>query len=254
MARRPGILVIAVLALAGGCKKPSDKPLAGLHAAGAPVLRVTEKDKLPIAVGSHLRADEHIIATGPALLEYFGGGMRFLDSGDEFDVGDVDEAKLLGSNIPTRRWTEGVIQEVPPAQRLVAARYTNVAFTPPTADTELTTADYFKAFFTPNGMDKLTGGPRPDGPSKPLPAPPFRPKVPYIHAGHLGEGGLVVEVTDGFAVAETDDLATAVLLEDREIPMGRTVRLILPKGAEVTIHTGAGNELELEGPVDLRFR
>jgi hypothetical protein len=254
MARRPVSLVIAVLALAGGCEKPSDRPVAGLHAAGAPVLRVVGEDKRPIAVGAHLRPSDHIIATGPALIEYFGGGMRFLDSGDEFEVGDTDEAKLLGSNLPTRRWTEGIVQEVPPAQRLVAARYTHVEITPPKADSQLTTSDYFKAFFTPNGMDKLTSGPRPDGPSKPLPAPPFRPKVPYIHAGPLGEGGQTVEVTDGFAVAETDDLATAVLLEDREIPLGRTVRLIIPDDAEVTIHTGTDKDLELEGPMDLRLR
>ncbi|WP_224366547.1 hypothetical protein [Hyalangium versicolor] len=254
MARRPVLLVIAVLALAGGCKKPSDKPIAGLHAAGAPVLRVVGKDKRPIPVGSHLRADEHILATGPALLEFFGGGLRFLDNGDELDVGDADEAKLLGSNLPTRRWTEGIFQEIPPAQRLVAARYTNVEITPPKANTQLTTSDYFKAFFTPNGMEKLTSGPRPDGPSKPLPAPPFRPKVPYIHAGPLGDDGITVEVTDGFAVAETDDLTTAVLLEDRQIPLGRTVRLILPDDAEVMIHTAAGNALKIEGPMDLRLR
>ena len=254
MTRHPGILLSAVLALAAGCKEKSDKPIAGLHSAGAPVLRVVGKEKRPIAVGSHLRPGDHIIATGPALLEYFGGGMRFLDSGDDFEVGDVDEAKLLGSNLPTRRWAEAGILEVPPAQRLVAARYTRIDFTPPMASTELTTSDYFKAFFTPNGMDKLTGGPREEGPSKPLPPPPFRPKVPYIHAGPLGGEGLVAEVTDGFAVAETDDLATAVLLEDREIPLGRTVRLILPKGAEVTLHTAGGKELELEGPMDLHLK
>ncbi|MFL5345717.1 MAG: hypothetical protein ACJ8AT_13065 [Hyalangium sp.] len=254
MSRHPGIVLIAVLALAGGCKKPSDKPIAGLHAAGAPVLRVVGQDKRPIAVGSHLRSDDHIVATGPALLEYFGGGMRFLDRGDELDVGELDEAKLLGSNLPTRRWTEGVVQEVPPAQRLVAARYTNIQFTPPSAKTDLTTSDYFKAFFTPNGMDKLMSAPRPEGPAKPLPAPPFRPKVPYIHAGPLGDGGLVAEVKDGFAVAETDDLATAVLLEDREIPLGRTVRLIIPRGGEVKLHTAEGKELELEGPMDLHLR
>jgi hypothetical protein len=254
MSRHPGILLFAVLALAGGCKKPSDKPIAGLHAAGAPVLRVVGGEKRPLAVGSHLRSDDHIVATGPALLEYFGGGMRFLESGDEFDVGDLDEAKLHGSNFPTRRWTEGVIQEVPPSQRLVAARYTNIQFTPPSAKTDLTTSDYFKAFFTPNGMEKLTTTHRPDGPSKALPPPPFRPKVPYIHAGPLGEGGLVAEVTDGFAVAETDDLTTAVLLEDREIPLGRTVRLVIPKHGEVKLHTAEGQELELEGPMDLRLR
>jgi hypothetical protein len=254
MTRHPGVLWIAILALAGGCKKEPATPIAGLHAAGAPVLRVIGEEKRPILVGAHLLSDEHIIATGPALLEYFGGGMRFLDNGDELDVGEADEAKLLGPNIPTRRWVAGAIQQVPPSQRLVAARYTHIEKTPPMANTELTTADYFKAFFTPNGMEKLGSGPRADGPSKPLPAPPFRPKVPYIHAGPLGEGGLVANVEDGFAVAETDDLTTAVLLEDREIPLGNTVRLILPDGAELTLRTAEGKELELEGPMDLRLR
>jgi len=254
MPRYSAGLWIAVLILAGGCKKEPPRPIAGLLAAGAPVMRVVGEEKRPIAVGSQLRSDEHIIATGPALIEYFGGGMRFLDDGDELDVEEADEARLLGPNLPTRRWVDGAVQKVPPAQRLVAARYTNVAITPPRADTELTTSDYFKAFFTPNGMDKLTSGPRPDGPSKALPAPPFRPKVPYIHAGPLGEGGLVVTVEDGFAVAETDDLTTAVLLEDREIPLGHTVRLILPKDAELTLRFADGKVLELEGPMDFRLR
>ncbi|MBN1209436.1 MAG: hypothetical protein JXB05_31580 [Myxococcaceae bacterium] len=254
MARHPGVLVFAALCLVGGCKKPSDKPIAGLHAAGAPVLRVVGQDKRPIPVGSHLRANDQIIATGPALLEYFGGGMRFLENGDELEVGEVDEAKLLGSNIPSRRWVEGILQEVPPPQRIVAARYTNSQVTPPSADKDLTTSDYFKAFFTPNGMEKLTSKTRPEGPSKPLPAPPFRPKVPYIHAGPLGEGGIVAEVEDGFVVAETDDLTTAVLLEDRQIPLGRTVRLVIPDGAELVLRTPEGTELELEGPMDLRVQ
>jgi hypothetical protein len=248
------VLLIAVLALAGGCKKDPPVPVAGLHAAGAPVLRVVGEEKRPIAVGSHLRSDEHIIATGPALIEYFGGGMRFLDNGDEFEVGEADEARLLGPNVPTRRWSNNAVQDVAPSQRLVAARYTRVDATPPRPNSELSTTDYFKAFFTPNGMDKLTSGPRPDGPSKDLPPPPFRPKVPYIHAGPLGEGGPIVNVEDGFAIAETDDLTTAVLLEDREIPLGRTVRLILPKGAELTIRFADGQTLEVEGPTDLRLR
>jgi hypothetical protein len=254
MSRHPGILLIAVMALTAGCKKPSDKPIAGLHSAGAPVLLIQGKDKTPVAVGSNLKAEDHIFATGPALLEYFGGAMRFLEEGDELEVGDVDEAKLLGSNVPSKRWAEQQVQEAERQPRIVAARYTNIGFTPAIADQTLTTGDYFKAFFTPNGMDNLMSGPRPDGPSKKLPAPPFRAKVPYIHAGPLGEGGLVAEVTDGFAIAETDDLATAVLLEDRKIPLGRTVRLLVPKGAEVVIHTGEGKEVDVDGPADLRLR
>jgi hypothetical protein len=254
MSRRPGILLIALVALVGGCKKPSDKPIAGLHSAGAPVLLIQGKEKTPIAVGTHLRHEDHIIATGPALLEYFGGGMRFLEEGDDLEVGEVDEAKLLGSNLPSRRWVEQKVEETTHLPRIVAARYTNIGSTPPIADDTLTTGDYFKAFFTPNGMENLTSGPRPEGPTKKLPAPPFRPKVPFIHAGALGEGGLVAEVTDGFAIAETDDLATAVLLEDRKIPLGRTVRLLLPSGADVVIHTAEGQEVDLSGPADLRLR
>jgi len=255
MTRHPGILLIAVLALAAGCKKPSDKPIAGLHSAGAPVLLLKGKEKTPLAVGSHLKAEDHLFATGPALLEYFGGGLRFLEEGDELEVGDVDEAKLLSSNIPFWRWTGQEMQEDSPLPRIVAARYTSISFTPVIVDQTPTTSDYMKAFFTPNGMENLmSGGPRPEGPTKPLPAPPFRPKVPYIHAGPLGEGGLVAEVTDGFAIAETDDLATAVLLEDRKVPLGRTVRLLVPKGAEVVIHTPEGKQVDLDGPADLRLR
>ncbi|HEX8701027.1 MAG TPA: hypothetical protein VF815_19435 [Myxococcaceae bacterium] len=254
MSRHPGILLIAVLALAAGCKKPSDKPIAGLHSAGAPVLLLKGKEKNPIAVGSHLKPEDRIFATGPALLEYFGGGMRFLDDGDELEVGDVDEAKLLGSNIPSRRLAGEEIQDAQALPRIVAARYTNFSSTPFIVDQTPTTGDYLKAFFTPNGIENLGAGPRPDGPTKPLPAPPFRPKVPYIHAGPLGEGGLVAEVTDGFAIAETDDLATAVLLEDRQVPLGRTVRLLVPKGAEVVIRTPEGKEVDLDGPADLRLR
>lgn len=254
MSRHPGILLIAVLALVAGCKKPSDKPIAGLHSAGAPVLLLKGKEKIPIAVGSHLKAEDHIVATGPALLEYFGGGMRFLEEGDELEVGDVDESKLLGSNIPSRRLVGTEVQETPSLPRIVAARYTSFNSTPLIVDRTPTTGDYMKAFFTPNGMENLMSGPRPEGPTKPLPAPPFRPKVPYIHAGALGDGGLVAEVTDGFAIAETDDLATAVLLEDRKVPLGRTVRLLVPKGAEVVIRTPEGKEVDLDGPADLRLR
>jgi hypothetical protein len=254
MSRHPGILLITLLAIAAGCKKPSDKPIAGLHSAGAPVFLLKGKDKTPIAVGSQLKAEDRLFFSGPALLEYFGGGMRFLEDGDELEVGDADEAKLLGSNIPSRRWVEQQVREDSPLPRIVAARYTNVGSTPPIADDALTTGDYFKAFFAPNGMDSLMSGPRPEGPSKPLPAPPFRPKVPFIHAGPLGEGGLVAEVKDGFAIAETDDLATAVLLEDRQIPLGRTVRLLLPRGADVVLRTADGKQVELAGPADLRLR
>ncbi|MCP3141953.1 hypothetical protein [Pyxidicoccus xibeiensis] len=252
-----GLLVAAVAGLAAGCKERSDKPIAGLLAAGAPVMRLEGKGYRPIAVGSQLLPDAQLSATGPAVLEYFGGGLRFLEKGDTLEVGDADEAKLHGVNLPSLRWEEGQLQEAPRALRLVAARYTNVQVTPASAlqqDGEYSSSQYFVAFFTPNGLQKLGSGPRAEGPNRPLPPPPLRPRVPFIHAGDLGEGGLVATVDDGFVVAETDDLATAVLLEDREVPLGRTVRLLVPDGAEVVLRSADGRETEVEGPADVRLR
>lgn len=257
MARRlVGCLLVASAAgLVGGCKEPSDKPIAGLLAAGAPVLRQEGKEQRPVAVGAHLRPQDELVATGPAVLEYFGGGLRFLEKGDSLEVGDADEAKLYGPNLPSQRLVEGDVRDAPPVTRIVASRYTNVAVTPPTAgEGELSTKDYFVAFFTPNGMQNLSAGPRLEGPRKPLPAPPHRPKVPFIHAGALGDDGLIATVEDGFVVAETDDLATAVLLEGRQVPLGRTVRLLVPDGAEVVLQGPGDRRVEVEGPADLRLR
>lgn len=256
--RLVGCVLAAVLGLATGCKERPDKPIAGLLAAGAPVLRTVGKEKRPVAVGAQLLPDEQLTATGPAVLEYFGGGLRFLDEGDTLEVGDADEAKLHGVNLPSRRWEAGQVHEAPRALRLVAARYTDVQVTPASSlqqDGTYSSKQYFVAFFTPNGLSKLGSDTAPqDGPSRRLPPPPLRPKVPFIHAGTLGEGGLVATVTDGFAVAETDDLATAVLLEDREVPLGRTVRLVVPDGAELLLRSADGQETEVDGPADLRLR
>ena len=49
-----------------------------------------------------------------------------------------------------------------------------------------------------------------------------------MHAGDLGDGAGQVEVTDGFVIAESDALATAVLLEDQVYALGHTSRLVLP--------------------------
>ncbi|MFP2931876.1 hypothetical protein ACLESO_43230 [Pyxidicoccus sp. 3LG] len=251
------LLAAAAAGFAPGCKERSDKPIAGLLAAGAPVLLQEGKVQRTVAVGSQLPPDAQLTATGPAVLEYFGGGLLFLEDGDTVEVGDADEAKLHGVNLPSRRWEEGEVQDAPRALRLVAARYTNVQVTPASAQQEdgtYSSSQYFVAFFTPNGLQKLGSEPKPEGPSKPLPPPPLRPRVPFIHAGALGEGGLVATVEDGFVVAETDDLATAVLLEDREVPLGRTVRLLVPDGAEVVLRSASGRETEVEGPADLRMR
>ncbi len=252
------VLAAGAVAFIAGCKERSDKPIAGLLAAGAPVIRAVGKEGKPVAVGAQLMPDDQLTATGPAVLEYFGGGLRFLEKGDSLEVGDADEAKLHGVNLPSQRWTGTEVQDSPRTLRLVAARYTNVQVTPKSSlqgEDAYNSGAYFAAFFTPNGLAKLdVDGKQGDGPSRPLPAPPHRPRVPFIHAGDLGEGGPIAIVEDGFVVAETDDMATAVLLEDREVPLGRTVRLLVPEDAEVTLRTADGQETEIEGPADVRLR
>ncbi|WP_426751953.1 hypothetical protein [Myxococcus sp. Y35] len=254
-----GRLLAAVVVFgAPGCKERSDKPVAGLLAAGAPVLRVEGKEWRPIAVGSQLLGHDELKATGPAVLEFFGGGLRFLEKGDSLEVGAADEAKLHGVNLPSRHIVEGKLQEAPRPLRIIAARYTQVQVTPASAqqDDPYSSNGYFAAFFSYKGLspNKASDAPAPEGPRKPLPPPPHRPRVPHIHAGALGEGGLVATVEDGFVVAETDDLATAVLLEGGDVPLGRTVRLVVPDGAEVVLRTAEGRELEVEGPADVRLR
>ncbi|AEI66988.1 hypothetical protein [Corallococcus macrosporus] len=256
--RLVGCLLAAVTVLgAAGCKERSDKPIAGLLAAGAPVLRAEGKAWRPIAVGSQLLGHDELRATGPAVLEFFGGGLRFLEKGDTLEVGDADEAKLHGVNLPSRHIVEGELQEAPRPLRIIAARYTQVMVTPASAqqDDSYSSNGYFAAFFTPNGLSsKATDDTPREGPRKPLPPPPHRPRVPHIHAGNLGEGGWVATVEDGFVVAETDDLATAVLLEGGEVPLGRTTRLVVPDGAEVVLRMQQGQEVEVEGPADVRLR
>jgi len=253
----PGLLALALLT--GGCRKAKDDrpPIAGLHAAAAPVLRQVRKDKKPLAVGAKLRPGDRIEATGPAVLEFFGGGIHFLEKGDELEVGEAPEAGLLGPNLPSRRWVDGAVQEAPSAQRIIAARYTNTEVTPASvgeSGRDPSTGELVMAFFSPNGFESLRSGGRADGPSDNLPPPPLRPKVPFIHAGPLGEGGFTVQVKDGFVVAEAEDLSTAVVMEGNPVPLGRTVRLLVPKGAEAVLTSSAGKAVEVDGPMDLRLR
>ena len=246
---------VALLALLAGCQKEATGPLCGLHSAAAPVFLVGA-EKRAIAVGSSLGREDRIAATGPALLECFGGALKVLEAGDELKLGKLVEASVTGGNFQEQAVRDGTVVELPWSKRIVVARYVNASFTPYTATLGPigpTTADNLKAFFTPNGIEKMQTEPPPDGPRN-LPAPPNRARVPHIHAAELGQGGPIAQIDDGFAFAETDDLATAVLLEGRTIDLGRTVRLVLPKGAEVGLRLPNGKILSLEGPADIRLR
>jgi hypothetical protein len=53
---------------------------------------------------------------------------------------------------------------------------------------------------------------------------------------------------------ETDDLATAALLEGRTYMVGRAVRLVLPKGSEATLELRDKKKLNIEGPMELRLQ
>ena len=243
---------LALLAL--GCPAKNEGPVCGLHSAAAPVVTQADKKERYVSVGAKLSHSDHLHATGDALIECFGGALRRIKKGDDFDVGDLIEAKIESTNIPRVRLVEGKLVPIEAMRRTIIARYSDNHFTPLSALTpnEPTPNDYLVAFFTPNGFAKMKP-PNIDGP-KNLAPPPMRARVPFVHAGDLGQGPYLLTVEDEVAFAETDDLATAALLEDRTYSLGRTVRLILPRGAEATLDLGGNKTVKLEGPIDLALR
>ena len=247
-------LALLTAALLPCCQAKKEVPVCGLHSAAAPILIKAGKKNRTLSVGAKLLPSDHLTATGAALLECFGGALRAIEKGDAFDVGELIEAKIESTNTPRHRLVDGKLQKVDAMPRTVEPRYTDNHFTPPSAlaAPEPTSGNYFVAFFTPNGFAKMKG-PAVDGPRN-LPAPHRRPRVPFVHAGELGEGPLLLTVDDEIVFAETDDLATAALPEDKTYALGRTVRLILPAGSEATLDLGGGRLLELEGPMDLSLR
>lgn len=241
-----------VLFVAASCKQVPDVPVCGLHSASAPV--TVEGSNRTLGVGAKLNPSDRISAQGWAVLECFTGALKVLHK-KTVTIGDLTESKVEAATLPRRALRDGKVIDVEALSRTVSARYSSNRFTPESAkhaDAELTSSDYFKAFFTPNGFDSLGAGPVPDGPRK-LPAPTFRAKVPFIHAADLGEGDALIEVEDDVVFAETDDLATAALVEGKTYGLGRSVRLLLPDGAEATLKLG-GQKIELEGPMDLKLK
>ncbi|MBL8951434.1 MAG: hypothetical protein JNK82_11685 [Myxococcaceae bacterium] len=242
------------LLLVAACKKEPVGPVCGLHSASAPVTVDDGNVTRTLGVGAKLLPGDHLKVQEWAVLECFGGALRVLHK-TSVDVRDLPEATVEAATLPRRALQGGKVVEVEALARTIAARYSTNKFTPESAlaPKELTSGDYFKAFFTPNGFDKLGhDGPPLEGPRN-LPAPAFRTKVPYIHAGDLGEGEWLLEVEDDAVFAETDDLATAALVEGKTYELGRTVRLLLPDGAEAEL-TIDGKQIELDGPMDLKLR
>jgi hypothetical protein len=239
------------LSLLIACKREPEVPVCGLHSASAPVTVDDGKATHTLGVGAKLNPSDRITVKDWAVLECFGGAVKVLHR-TSLEVGDLPEAKLEAVTLPRRCLRDGKVEEVSALPRAVAARYSSNRYTPESAlwAPGPTNADYFKAFFTPNGFAEL-GGPAGDGPRK-LPAPSLRVKVPYIHASELGESDPVLEVTDDVAFAETDDLATAALVEGKTYRLGRTSRLLLPDGAAARLQLG-GKKIELEGPMDLKL-
>jgi len=244
---------LAALLVVAGCTKEPEAPVCGLHAASEPVL-LEGKKEVALAVGAKLLPGDRLDAEGYALIECFGGALKVLDD-EKVTVGELKEAKIEATTIPRYVLKDGKPVKATQLAPSMLPRYSDNRFTPASAlssGAEPTSADYFKAFFTPNGIENMAMAPREDGPAR-LPPPSQRVKVSRIHAGALGQGGDRLEVEDEVVFAETDDLATAALPEGHTYELGRTVRLVLPDGAEATL-VRDGVELELEGPMDLKLR
>lgn len=239
--------------LAVGCKRPPEEPVCGLHSASAPV-RVEGRSDVALAVGARLLPSDRVEAEGFALLECFGGALKVLDD-EKVVIGALTEARVEATTLPRRVLKGATLEPGSTLSPPMLARYSDHRFTPASAlvgGREPTSGDYFRAFFTPNGIEKLGAAPRGEGPSS-LPPPALRGRPTRVHAGPLGEGGATLEVEDEVVFAETDELATAALAEGQTYALGRTVRLVLPSGAEATLRRG-DVEVELDGPMDLRLR
>ncbi|MFT3708080.1 MAG: hypothetical protein QM817_10535 [Archangium sp.] len=245
-------LSLALVLLLSACTKEPAKPVCGLHSAAEPVT-LEGKTDVALSVGARLMAKDRIDAEGYALIECFGGALRVLED-ETVVIGELTESKIQATTIPRFVIKNGKLVESTAMPMTMLPRYSDNRFTPKSAlaTPGPTEADYFRAFFTPNGIENLGSAPREDGP-RVLPPPSERPKVSRVHAGPLGEGGATLEVEDEVIFAETDDLATAALLDGHTYALGRTTRLILPDGAEATLKRD-GAELELDGPMDLSLR
>ena len=240
--------LVGLAVLVSACTKAPEGPVCGLHAASQPV----KLGQQVLSVGGRLLPSDEIDAEGWALLECFGGALKVLDD-QKVRVGDLKESKIEAQTIPRLVLRDGKPvpdERLPPS---MLPRYSDNRFTPESAlkSNEPTSGDYFRAFFSPNGIENMGAGPRPEGPGA-LPPPSQRARLSRIHAGPLGSGGATLEVTDDVVFAETSDHATAALVEDQTYALGGTIRLVLPDGAEATLHT-AVLTLELEGPMDLRL-
>ncbi len=244
-------LVLAAVVL-GGCTKEPGSPVCGLHSAAEPV-KLDGKRDVVLSVGARLMPADRLDAEGYALLECFGGALKVLED-ETVLVRELTESKIEAVTIPRFVIKEGKVVPFTGLPPSMWPRYSDNRFTPTSALTlgGPSSGEYFKAFFTPNGIENMASGPRVEGPST-LPPPSQRVKVSRIHAGPLGEGGARLEVEDEVVFAETDELATAALPEGHLYQLGRTVRLVLPDGAEATLLRD-GEKIELDGPMDLRLR
>ncbi len=247
--------LVPLVVLSAACSRPPSVPVCGLHSATAPVVVLGGKDDQVLAIGAKVMSGDKIKAKGVALLECFTGSLKVLD-GDTVLVGELQEATLEGITMPRKVLKQGALVANAALAPSVIVRYSDNRFTPASSfanDKGPTTADYMKAFFTPNGLANLGGDTaRPEGPVN-LPPPTQRPKFSRVHGGELGEGGPLLKVTDEVIFAESDDLATAALVHGNTYDLGRTLRLIVPRGAEGKLQLGS-QTIDLEGPMDLRLR
>lgn len=251
MTQRLWLVVVLAASLLTGCpKQEPSTPVVGVYAAASPLVLQMKVGPRGIAVGSFLFAQAKLTATGPAVLEFFGGAIRFLDRGDTLAVDDAPEKDLVSSNLPQFQLRAGKLVALQPSERVITPLYFKLQVLPEGADPQKDSGDYLRGSFVAPAVS--TAGSELAPLAKP--PPPFRGNAPRIHAGDLGDGGPTATVNGTFAAAQSDELATAILLPGRTIDLGRTTRVLVPKGSEVAVKFTDGTTATLPGPGDFRIR
>lgn len=247
----------ALVFVALGCNRNRGPvaPVAGLLGASGTVYLVKEKEQVPLQPGALLRPGDVLRAEGAAVIECFNGAVASVESG-RVQVGDLPELKLPSSNLPRRVLKEGQLQEAPLRASVVAVRYVDPNATPAGSLPQRrdTVSSNFRDFMAAGGHTFGQPEERPEGPPGNLPPPPFRERLPRVHAGAAVVDGPLLMLGQGLAVAEDTAFATWTFTGGQRGGLGAARRLRLLNGARATLQLSTGEELSLEGPLDLELR
>ena len=226
--------------------------MAGLLGASGTVFRMVGKDAVPLQVGAVLAPSDVLRAEGTAVIECFNGALHVVQSGT-VEVGELPERKLASSNLPHQVLKDGALHEAPLRANVVAVRYVDPNVTPEgnLERSKDTVSNHLLDFFAAGGHTLGQPGERPEGPPGGLPPPPFREKLPRVHAGERVVDGPLLVVEQGVVVAEDAALSTWTFTAGQRGGLGGTRRVRLATGARASLALPSGTELPLEGPLDL---